>query len=117
MNDKSRSGATPEPRPVRQGPPRQSRRAPDRLAHPAFGVMGGRVAGAASLMIDIIRSPADSFIFTTSLCPISPPAVRHLKAHPQSPLDGSCESACSIELTSVTGGVGRIVPMRGEPQH
>jgi hypothetical protein len=66
-------------------------------------------------MIDIIRSFADNF--TTSLCPISPPAVRHLKAHPESPLDGSCESACSIELTSVTGGVGRIVPMRGEPQH
>ena len=42
---------------------------------------------------------------------------RHLKAHPKSPLDGSCESACSIELTSVTGGVGRIVPMRGQPQH
>jgi 5-aminolevulinate synthase len=33
-------------------------------------------------MIDIIRSFADDFIFTTSLCPISPPAVRHLKAHP-----------------------------------
>jgi hypothetical protein len=68
-------------------------------------------------MIDIIRSFADDFIFTTSLCPISPPAVRHLKAHPQSPLDGSCESACSIELTSVTGGVGWIVPLRGQPQH
>ena len=73
--------------------------------------------GGTSLMIDIIRSFADDFIFTTSLCPISPPAVRHLKAHPQSPLDGSCESACSIELTSVTGGVGRIVPIRGQPQH
>jgi hypothetical protein len=35
----------------------------------------------------------------------------------ESPLDVSCESACSIELTSVTGGVGRIAPMRGEPQH
>src|SRR5260370_28306547 len=29
----------------------------------------------------------------------------------------SCESAGSIELTSVTGGVGRIVPIRGQPQH
>jgi 5-aminolevulinate synthase len=52
----------------------------------AFGVMGGYVAGA-SLMIDIIRSFADSFIFTTSLCPHlaagALAAVRHLKAHPE----------------------------------
>jgi 5-aminolevulinate synthase len=34
----------------------------------AFGVMGGYVTGPA-LMIDVIRSMADSFIFTTSLCP------------------------------------------------
>jgi hypothetical protein len=73
--------------------------------------------GGASLMIDIIRCFVDNFILTTSLRPISPPAVWHLKAHPESPLDGSCKSACSIELTSVIGGVGRIVPMRGEPQH
>lgn len=34
----------------------------------AFGVMGGYVAGPA-VMMDVIRSLADSYIFTTSLCP------------------------------------------------
>src|SRR6202051_4044092 len=52
----------------------------------ALGVMGGYVA-APALMIDIIRSCADSFIFTTSLCPHlaagALAAVQHVKAHPE----------------------------------
>ena len=48
----------------------------------AFGVIGGYVTGP-SLLIDVIRTFADSFIFTTSLCPHlaagALAAVRHLK--------------------------------------
>ncbi|MEC4590300.1 MULTISPECIES: 5-aminolevulinate synthase [Nitrospirillum] len=52
----------------------------------AFGVMGGYVAGPA-LIMDVIRSMADSFIFTTSLCPHlaagALAAVQHVASHPE----------------------------------
>ncbi|MEA1648685.1 5-aminolevulinate synthase [Nitrospirillum sp. BR 11164] len=52
----------------------------------AFGVMGGYVAGPA-LIMDVIRSMADSFIFTTSLCPHlaagALAAVQHVAGHPE----------------------------------
>jgi len=52
----------------------------------AFGVMGGYVTGPALLM-DVIRSFAESFIFTTSLSPHlaagALTAVRYLKDHPE----------------------------------
>lgn len=48
--------------------------------------MGGYVAGPGPL-IDVIRSMADSFIFTTSLCPHlvagARAAIGHVKAHPE----------------------------------
>ena len=49
----------------------------------AFGVIGGYVTGPATF-IDVIRSFAESFIFTTSLCPHlaagALTAVRHLRS-------------------------------------
>ena len=71
----------------------------------AFGVMGGYVAGPA-LMIDVIRSFADSFIFTTSLCPHlaagALAAVQHVKAHPEERAQQAQQ--CRAAESHVAGG-------------
>jgi 5-aminolevulinate synthase len=81
----------------------------------AFGVMGGYVAGS-SLMVDIIRSFADSFIFTTSLCPHlaagALAAVRHLKAHPE---DRACHQRNVQKLKSMLKAAG--MPVLDAPSH
>ena len=52
----------------------------------SFGIMGGYITGPAAL-IDVIRSMADSFIFSTSICPHlaagALSAIRHVRTHPE----------------------------------
>ena len=81
----------------------------------AFGVMGGYVAGPA-LLVDVIRSMADSFIFTTSLCPHlaagARAAIRHVKAHPQ---DRARQAANVARLKAMLVGAG--LPVLDTPSH
>ncbi len=81
----------------------------------AFGVMGGYVAGPA-LMIDVVRSRADSFIFTTSLCPHlaagALAAVRHVKAHPE---QRALQANNAARLKSMLQSAG--LPVLDTPSH
>lgn len=81
----------------------------------AFGVMGGYVSGPATL-IDVIRSMADSFIFTTSLCPHlaagALAAVQHVKAHPEERFRQAENAKCLKAMLRNAG-----LPVLDTPSH
>ena len=81
----------------------------------AFGVMGGYVAGPA-LMIDVIRSCADSFIFTSSLCPHlaagALAAIQHVRAHPE---ERALQTRNVVRLKAMLQGAG--MPVLDTPTH
>jgi 5-aminolevulinate synthase len=90
----------------------------------AFGVMGGYIA-ADSKIIDVIRSYAPGFIFTTSLSPVLVAgvlaSVRHLKES-QAERDGQQAAAAFLKRSFAEAGlpvmpsVTHIVPlMVGDP--
>jgi 5-aminolevulinate synthase len=90
----------------------------------AFGVMGGYIA-ADSKIIDVIRSYAPGFIFTTSLSPVLAAgvlaAVRHLKASSEE-REGQQASAAMLKAMfreaglPVMNSTTHIVPlMVGDP--
>lgn len=81
----------------------------------AFGVMGGYVAGPA-LLVDVIRSMADSFIFSTSLCPHiaagALAAIRHVRAHPE---ERAAQAANAARLKTMLSTAG--LPVLATPSH
>ncbi|MGO1164518.1 5-aminolevulinate synthase [Brucella sp. C7-11G] len=81
----------------------------------AFGVMGGYVTGP-SMLIDVIRSMADSFIFTTSLCPHlaagALAAIQHVKAHPE---DRDRQAGNATRLKAMLRDAG--LPVLDTPSH
>lgn len=81
----------------------------------AFGVMGGYVAGP-TLLVDVIRSMADSFIFSTSLCPHiaagALAAIRHVKTHPE---ERAIQAANVARLKTMLSAVG--LPVLATPSH
>jgi len=90
----------------------------------AFGVMGGYIA-ADQVIIDVIRSYAPGFIFTTSLSPVlvagALASVKHLKASSVE-RDGQQEAAAKLKTLMAEAGLPvlpsttHIVPlMVGDP--
>jgi 5-aminolevulinate synthase len=90
----------------------------------AFGVMGGYIA-ADQMIIDVIRSYAPGFIFTTSLSPVlvagALASVRHLKASSEE-RDGQQAAAATLKTMFADAGLPvmqtstHIVPlMVGDP--
>lgn len=81
----------------------------------AFGVMGGYVTGP-TMLIDVIRSMADSFIFTTSLCPHlaagALAAIQHVRAHPE---NRARQAANATLLKGMLRDVG--LPVLDTPSH
>lgn len=81
----------------------------------AFGVMGGYIAGP-NVLIDVIRSMANSFIFTTSLCPHlaagALAAIQHVKAHPE---DRERQVANAAQLKTMLNEAG--LPVLDTPSH
>jgi 5-aminolevulinate synthase len=77
----------------------------------AFGVMGGYIAGPANL-VDIVRSFADSFIFTTSIGPHlaagAQAAIRHLR---HSSAEREAQQRNIAQLKSMLGAAGLPVPV------
>jgi 5-aminolevulinate synthase len=90
----------------------------------AFGVMGGYIA-ADKMIIDVIRSYAPGFIFTTSLSPVlvagALASVRHLKAS-SAEREGQQDAAAKLKALMAEAGLPvmpsttHIVPlMVGDP--
>jgi 5-aminolevulinate synthase len=90
----------------------------------AFGVMGGYIA-ADQMIVDVIRSYAPGFIFTTSLSPVLVAgvlaSVRHLKGSSEE-REGQQKSAAMLKALMAQAGlpvmpsVTHIVPlMVGDP--
>jgi len=81
----------------------------------AFGIMGGYISGPAAL-IDVVRSLAESFIFSTSLCPHlaagARAAIRHVRAHPE---DRQRQAANAARLKAMLMAAG--LPVLDTPSH